>query len=53
MKVPGFLRCIATAEVDNKEYRNLSTAGFDPLEIQPTVENLMTLMNFGIKPLRI
>ncbi len=39
MKVPGFLRCIATAEVDNKEYRNLSTAGFDPLEIQPTVEN--------------
>jgi cephalosporin-C deacetylase len=39
MEVPGFLRCIAIAEVDNKEYRNLSTAGFDPLQINPTVEN--------------
>jgi cephalosporin-C deacetylase-like acetyl esterase len=39
MQVPGFLRCIAIAEVDNKEYRNLSTAGFDPLQITPTIEN--------------
>lgn len=39
MEVPGFLRCIAIAEVDNKEYRNLSTAGFDPLQINPTIEN--------------
>ena len=39
MQVPGFLRCIAIAEVDNKEYRNLSTAGFDPLQINPTIEN--------------
>ena len=39
MQVPGFLRCVAIAEVDNKEYRNLSTAGFDPLQIVPTVEN--------------
>ena len=39
MKVPGFLRCIAFAKVDNKEYRGLSTAGFDPLEIAPTIEN--------------
>ena len=35
----GFLRCIAIAEVDGKEYRNLSTAAFDPLSISPTVEN--------------
>lgn len=39
MQVPGFLRCVVIAEVDNKEYRNLSTAGFDPLQIVPTVEN--------------
>jgi cephalosporin-C deacetylase-like acetyl esterase len=37
--VPGFLRCVAIAEVDNKEYRNLSTAGFDPLQIIPSIEN--------------
>lgn len=35
----GFLRCIAIAEVDGKEYRNLATAGFLPGSIQPTVEN--------------
>ncbi|NDE09421.1 MAG: acetylxylan esterase [Chitinophagia bacterium] len=39
MLVPGFLRCVAIAEVDNKEYRNLSTAGFDPLQIIPSIEN--------------
>lgn len=39
LKVPGFLRCIAVAEVDGKEYRGLATAGFDPLKINPTVEN--------------
>ena len=49
MKVPGFLRCIATAEVDNKEYRNLCTAGFDPLEIQPTVENPIDFDDFWNK----
>ena len=35
----GFLRCIAIAEIDGKEYRNLSTAAFDPLSISPTVDN--------------
>jgi len=35
----GFLRCVAIAEVDGKEYRNLATAGFVPGNIQPTVEN--------------
>ncbi len=39
MTTGGFLRCVAVAEVDGKEYRNLSTAGFDPLSIQPTVAN--------------
>lgn len=39
LKAPGFLRCIAVAEVDGKEYRGLATAGFDPLKINPTVEN--------------
>ncbi len=35
----GFLRCVAIADIDGKEYRNLCTAGFDPLSIAPTVEN--------------
>lgn len=35
MKVPGFLRCIATATVDGKEYEGTTTVGFDPLKIQP------------------
>jgi cephalosporin-C deacetylase len=39
MRTPGFLRCIATAEVDGKEYRGLTTAGFEPQSIKPTVAN--------------
>ncbi len=39
MNTGGFLRCVAIAEVEGKEYRNLSTAAFDPLTIKPTVEN--------------
>ena len=39
LKTSGFLRCIAVAKVDGKEYRGLGTAGFDPMTIQPTVEN--------------
>ncbi|GAB3314128.1 acetylxylan esterase [Larkinella ripae] len=39
MKTPGFLRCIATAEINGKTYRNLATAGFNPLQVAPTVEN--------------
>lgn len=38
MKEPGFLRCVVTATVDGKVYRNLTTAGFDITKIQPTVE---------------
>ncbi len=36
---PGFLRCIATAEVNGKSYRGLSTAAFAPEAIKPTVED--------------
>ena len=39
MPTAGFLRCIATAEVDGKEYRNLATAGVAPLSLKPTVSN--------------
>ena len=39
MKTGGFLRCVATVELDGKEYRGLTTAGFDPQTIQPTVAN--------------
>ncbi|GAB4036482.1 acetylxylan esterase [Spirosoma gilvum] len=39
MKTGGFLRCIATAEVDGKEYKGLTTAGVEPQTIKPTVDN--------------
>lgn len=39
LKTPGFLRCTVTAKVEGKEYKQLATAGFDPLTIKPTVEN--------------
>lgn len=39
MNKPGFLRCVAVAEIDGKEYRSLATAGFSPNTIQPTVNN--------------
>ncbi len=37
MKDPGFLRCIATTTINNKNYRGLATAAFAPLQITPTV----------------
>jgi len=37
LKIPGFLRCIVTADVDGFKYRNLATAGFNPSDIKPTV----------------
>ncbi|MDP4184822.1 MAG: acetylxylan esterase [Bacteroidota bacterium] len=36
MKQPGFLRCTATVDIDNKQYKGSATAGFDVLNIQPT-----------------
>ena len=37
MGAAGFLRCVVTTTVAGKTYRNLATAGFSPLTIQPTV----------------
>lgn len=37
LSFPGFLRCVVTATVEGKTYRNLATAGFEPLKIQPSV----------------
>ena len=39
MKVPGFLRLVATAEVDGRTYRGVGTAGFAPDRIEPTQVN--------------
>ena len=39
MQEPGFLRCIATAMVNNKVYRGLGTAAFNPLTIEPSIAN--------------
>jgi cephalosporin-C deacetylase-like acetyl esterase len=39
LKVPGFLRLIATAEVDGRTYRGVGTAGFAPERIEPTQVN--------------
>jgi cephalosporin-C deacetylase len=36
MHVPGFLRLVATVEVDGRTYRGVGTAGFAPEQIQPT-----------------
>ncbi len=38
MKTAGFLRCTVTAKVDGNEYGKMATAGFDPLNIKPTIE---------------
>lgn len=37
LKEPGFIRCVAVAEVNGKEYRGLATAGLSPELIRPTV----------------
>jgi cephalosporin-C deacetylase-like acetyl esterase len=46
MKTPGFLRCTATATVNGKVYRGLATAAFNPLQIEPTVENPSDFNNY-------
>lgn len=46
MQTPGFLRCIATVQVDGKDYRGLGTAGFSPADIKPTVENPADFQSF-------
>ncbi len=49
MKEPGFLRCIATATIDNKTYRGLGTAAFDPQLIQPAIGNPADFVAFWEK----
>jgi cephalosporin-C deacetylase-like acetyl esterase len=39
MNGPGFLRLVATAEIDGRTYRGVGTAGFAPERIQPTQVN--------------
>jgi cephalosporin-C deacetylase len=39
MDAPGFLRLVATAEIDGRTYRGVGTAGFAPDRIQPTQVN--------------
>ena len=39
MNTPGFLRLVATAEIDGRTYRGVGTAGFAPERIQPTQVN--------------
>lgn len=46
LKTPGFLRCTVTAFVNGKTYRGLATAGFNPLQIEPTVGNPPDFHNF-------
>lgn len=39
LKGAGFLRCEVTADYNGVNYRGIGTAAFDPLSIQPTVNN--------------
>ena len=39
MKEPGFLRLVATAVIEGRNYRGVGTAGFAPERIQPTQVN--------------
>lgn len=39
LKDPGFLRCVATVTINNKTYRGLGTAAFDPQQIIPAIAN--------------
>jgi cephalosporin-C deacetylase-like acetyl esterase len=37
MKVPGFLRCVATVTINNKTYKGLGTGAIDPDKIVPSI----------------
>ncbi len=49
MRTPGFLRCVVSAEVNGKKYRNLSTVGFDPQLIKPFAETPADFVQFWDK----
>jgi cephalosporin-C deacetylase-like acetyl esterase len=46
MKNPGFLRCIVTVPLNDKIYRGLATAAFDPLSIRPAAVNPADFIDF-------
>jgi cephalosporin-C deacetylase len=46
MTQPGFLRCIATVELNGKTYRGLATAAFQPEAIQPTQQDAQDFDQF-------
>ncbi|MBL7733942.1 MAG: acetylxylan esterase [Chitinophagaceae bacterium] len=39
MNTAGFLRCAVSVTVDDITYEKMATAGFDPLTIQPTIQD--------------
>jgi cephalosporin-C deacetylase len=49
MKVPGFMRCTVTAFWEGKEYKRAATAAFDPLKIEPVIENPSDFKDFWDK----
>lgn len=38
MRMPGFLRCVATVTIDNKTYRGIGTSAIDPQKIIPSID---------------
>ena len=38
MSNPGFLRCTVTITIDNKAYKQIATAAFEPEKIKPTIK---------------
>ncbi|MBD0353052.1 MAG: acetylxylan esterase, partial [Flavisolibacter sp.] len=49
MRTPGFLRLIAIAYLNGKQYRGLATAAFEPEKIMPTVANPQDFKQFWDK----
>ncbi len=46
MKTSGFLRLIAYAYVNGKQYKGLATAGFEPTKISPTIASPQDFESF-------
>lgn len=46
LTAPGFLRCVVTTELNGVNYRNIATAGFNPSEIKPTVQQPTDFQKF-------
>lgn len=49
MSTNGFLRCSVTSTYEGRTYRNLATAGFEPLSIKPVVEVPSDFLDFWNK----